>query len=409
MTMMLRLPGLLKSRYIVIALLSCSVMILAAVVPGCQPRNVQFFQNPYRGYTNWYKGAIHVHTNLSSDGHQSPLVVVQAHRAKGYDFVFLTDHNTLSRSWLRSENDFRGVEDILYFTNFKSFECGDDYAHHILVLGIDLKKVDWYYNNVRNDVDPDRNGTVVWDTGDCENVPARTSYYNHVAVEVLAHPHKSHGDDLPHYQGWSLDESKDSDYCGIEIYNSSESENDNVSFCTDWWDEILKLNKVVWGFGGDDCHNVFGNMKSFNRSWIVVNSNRSLRTEPAKQIERDIIENIKEGNFYTVVRSPDRGATYKGLTPSDGPDDYGPTLQITTYAHTIRVSTDEDLVSSIYFVHCSDLGIVSREGPYQGPSASFYPPSTDRYVRIEVEQTRSDGELYRAYSQPLSLVKAQPQ
>ena len=44
---------------------------------------------------NWYKGNLHTHTTLS-DGAHTPDEVIEIYRAKGYDFLALTDHRQLS-------------------------------------------------------------------------------------------------------------------------------------------------------------------------------------------------------------------------------------------------------------------------------------------------------------------------
>lgn len=44
---------------------------------------------------NWYKGNLHTHTTLS-DGVHTPDEVIEIYRAKGYDFLALTDHRRLS-------------------------------------------------------------------------------------------------------------------------------------------------------------------------------------------------------------------------------------------------------------------------------------------------------------------------
>jgi len=46
------------------------------------------------GETQWYKGNMHIHT-FRSDGDDFPEVVVKWYKESGYDFIVLTDHNTL--------------------------------------------------------------------------------------------------------------------------------------------------------------------------------------------------------------------------------------------------------------------------------------------------------------------------
>jgi hypothetical protein len=371
----------------------------------------QFYQNPYKNYPHWYKGAVHVHSNLS-DGSQPPAEVLRDHRSKGYHFVFLTDHNRLSPP------DLAPVDGLLYFRHKRSFECGQKYSHHILVLGIEPGFVKNYHDQVNAEVDPDQNGTCAWHTGDCANVYRRVQYYEYIAMAVLAHPHGEHHGSahlIPGF-GWKESELLDSRYryTGIEIFNSSEAGPKawyegrfedtgrmKQPLCLDWWDEVLKQGKAVWGFGSDDCHNTAGNGKSFNRSWIVVNSDRAF--QDSLDMENDIIQNIEAGNFYTVVRDPDN----RGGLSSLGPFDNGPSLEVKCVANTIRVITDRP--SRFQFLVCQDSGQMRPVGPV-GPlslSSSFRGFDTDKYVRIVVDQTR-DGEPYRVFSQPLFVIKAKP-
>ena len=44
----------------------------------------------------WYKGNTHTHS-LWSDGNDFPEMIVDWYRARGYNFLVLSDHNTLSR------------------------------------------------------------------------------------------------------------------------------------------------------------------------------------------------------------------------------------------------------------------------------------------------------------------------
>lgn len=379
--------------------------------------------NPYKNYAFNYKGANHVHTTLS-DGELPVDAVLSLHKSKGYRFVFLTDHNHLK---LKNTPD---IEGMLQFRNYDSFECGQKYSHHILVLGIDQQLVKEYHDTIRSDVDPDQNGTIAWDTGDCENVFTRIQYYDYVGMAVLAHPHGEHHDDVWGY-GWSRGELLDTrnNYTGIEIFNSSEagpkewyegiipSSSGGVvgpdagmkePFCLDWWDEVLQQGRAAWGFGADDCHNPSQNNKSFNRAWIVVNSDLAFRNDGG--MELDILRNIKAGNFYTVVRSP----SFLTVPPGPGPAGNGPVLKITVDGQKIKVNTDEE-GSNIVFVVAKQDGSLTKveiQATQDGPvtkgkfnpapqTATYTIDNTVKYVRVEVNQTRSDGEKYVAYSQPL--------
>ena len=46
---------------------------------------------------NWYKGNTHMHTTIS-DGRLAPEDAIELYRAKGYDFLAITDHRIMSYS-----------------------------------------------------------------------------------------------------------------------------------------------------------------------------------------------------------------------------------------------------------------------------------------------------------------------
>ena len=71
---------------------------------------------------------------------------------------------------------------------------------------------------------------------------------------------------------------------------------------------MLKTSKPVWGFAAEhDCHDQHSR-KSFNRGWIVVNCRPGITsyidTPQEDELRQDILQNIKDGNFVAVVRSP---------------------------------------------------------------------------------------------------------
>ncbi|MBU7003944.1 MAG: hypothetical protein HXS50_00155, partial [Theionarchaea archaeon] len=53
------------------------------------------FANPFKKRGKWFRGNIHTHTT-ESDGRLSPSEVSEFYRSRGYDFLCLTDHNTVS-------------------------------------------------------------------------------------------------------------------------------------------------------------------------------------------------------------------------------------------------------------------------------------------------------------------------
>jgi len=52
-------------------------------------------ENPLAAPGNWFKGNLHMHTT-ESDGEFTPQQAVDAYHEQGYDFLAITDHDTVT-------------------------------------------------------------------------------------------------------------------------------------------------------------------------------------------------------------------------------------------------------------------------------------------------------------------------
>lgn len=90
--------------------LGIALVTLALAAPGCRPAAVAAGGARSAATTDpvdrWYKGNTHTHT-LWSDGDDFPEMAAEWYRSHGYDFVSITDHNTLAGSerWIRISGD----------------------------------------------------------------------------------------------------------------------------------------------------------------------------------------------------------------------------------------------------------------------------------------------------------------
>lgn len=325
------------------------------------------WENPHRNQPNWHKGQIHCHDDAPT------AEVLARYKAAKYSFACVTPHNNSSPDV--------NVDGILHI---RSGEDGRFYRHHIIVLGVDFSKIDPH-------VDSNRNGIADYSTCPCANIGPRLNYYTGVqkTVAVLAHPHQNHGHSWTKHrfalcgEGWTLEELKlySNQSTGIEIYNAS------VGHCDDWWDQVLRSYKQMWGFGSDDMHSL-DSKYNFNRSWIVVNSTR------ASAEQRDVLDNIRAGNFHTVVRDP-----HVTGEPGGGEIDWiGPELHITADAQSIKVETEED--SEIALIGCRN-GVPTSVGSVGRRRQIVYEAMEgDNYYRAVVSRTKF-GHQYASYSQPI--------
>ena len=65
-----------------------AVVLVIVLFNACSP--------PENETLTWYKGNLHTHTYWS-DGDEFPEMVLDWYKSKGYDFIALSDHNTLAR------------------------------------------------------------------------------------------------------------------------------------------------------------------------------------------------------------------------------------------------------------------------------------------------------------------------
>lgn len=303
------------------------------------------FLNPYKNYLYWYKGQLHCHST-KSDGNQGPKGVEETYRDFGYDFVCLTDHNTVTGD--------PGVPDILHIS------CEEDTCKgigHMLSINI--------YAHIKG----------------CETQETINSIIRQGGFPVMAHPNWDN-DNTKGDEKWSHDELDElRGYVGVEIYNAGCG---GKGYAFDKWDYLLTKRRQIWGFATDDCHNI-NDEGEFNRGWIVVNSNKY----PIDKA--DILQNIKAGNFYAVARSPGN------LPATRGSSDKGPVLNIMVTDNVITVGTDNP--STIRFIGRKGITLKTV---YASSNANYECHGLEEYVRIEVEQVRS-GEICIAYSQPIFL------
>jgi hypothetical protein len=338
-------------------------------------------ENPHRNFKFWHKVQIHCHSQLS-DGKrgQTPATIEAAYRDAGYSCVFLTDHNRVTPG--------PGVPGILHID---SAEYGLG-RHHTLALGIDRHG--------------DGNGIDSITGCACRNIPKRLAYIVGVdkAIPVAAHPNARHFCTrltCPRWcgGGWSPKElaSHAGHYAGLEIFNANNAA--RRSWSLNRWDEVLaRGHRKVWGFASDDCHDVRDD-GTFDRGWILVNSQidpkdfRNGLVDP-EALGRDMLENIRGGNFWAMVRRQGRRG---GSAPGDG----GAWLAISCSQGRIHV-TAEHPCETIEF--CAGASL-RRDSTSASGSADFAYDVDDweDYVRVRVMLKTGDGQRIMAFSQPLCI------
>jgi len=207
-------------------------------------------QSPYVAKGSVFKGQMHTHSKCvggCSDGSQSPAEVAAAYRDAGYDFISITDHNTIT--------PIPNVSGML------------------IIPGIEDTMATGHLNRI-NAVSP----TVSTSQGVIDLALREGSFV------VLNHPNWPGG--YPANPIWTDARLNSvSNYHGIEVWNSVVAPNQNAEGRID---RLLSEGKKFYLVAADDCHHV-GAAYCKTASVRVFSDNLTVA---------DIMANLKSGNFY---------------------------------------------------------------------------------------------------------------
>jgi hypothetical protein len=210
--------------------------------------------NPFDKPGQWYKGALHVHTT-NSDGSRSPKDSLDAHRAHGYHFLAVTDHNVITDLAAWSTADFLNIPSVEVTYNHNA--VGQSY--HMCVIG-----------------------TRTW-----LEIPRETPFQTAIdrwaetgALLFLAHSYWS-GMITP--EMLPLDK-----LTGLEVYNTSSDTDLGKGLASVHWDDLLVRGKKWWGYAVDDTHGI--NDDEFG-GWVWAKAD--------KLAEKSILEALRAGEFYS--------------------------------------------------------------------------------------------------------------
>lgn len=212
----------------------------------------------------WFKGNIHAHTTVS-DGTVDPAQQAADYRAKGYNFLSLTDHNIMHTHARYNCDDFvilPGWERDIPLNG--KVKC-------IHLVGL-----------FPSDMPPD--AQVSRQQGD-PDVMSMQDLVNEMNSEkqfvVLAHPI------------WSRMEPEEvralSGFDSIEVFNTGTERLCHAGRADVYWDMLLREGKHVYAIACDDTHGKTTKSDRFG-GWIMVNA-ESLTQEA-------LLSAIHNGNFY---------------------------------------------------------------------------------------------------------------
>ena len=275
---------------------------------------------------NWKKGNLHTHS-FWSDGDDFPEMIIDWYKTNNYQFIALSDHNTIADNiywyklkqsdvenntlekykkrfgdWVESKNDSTGnyvrlktfneykakLEDLNSFLIIKSEEVTSSFENKPVHINV---------TNIQEKIDPFKGSSVyevMQKTIDAVN--AQRKKFNIPMFAHINHPNFGYGinvEDLKKLNGERF----------FEVYNGhpavhNEGDDLHIDLETMW--DIINIsyydnNKpLLLGIATDDSHNYHKKSTSLSntgRGWVMVNSNK---------IETlSLIESMESGNFYS--------------------------------------------------------------------------------------------------------------
>ena len=250
----------------------------------------------------WFKGNTHTHT-LRSDGDSTPEEVTKWYRDNGYNFLFITDHETITPVEELNKT-FGTAGEFLVFTGQEVTDRLDGKPYHVNGLGV--KRVTM----------PQRGKTVVENLQlDIDSVRASGG------IAQINHPNF----------GWALNADQIGQVKNVklfELFNGHPLVNNlgggGSPGVEAIWDSILSGGKLIYGVASDDVHSLkkLGDRKSPTpgHGWVMVRAQ--------ELSEKAILEALERGEFYsstgveledyrsdelsvTIVIKPERWSKYR--------------------------------------------------------------------------------------------------
>ena len=365
---------------------------------------------------NWYKGNLHTHS-LWSDGDDFPEMIIQWYKDNDYQFIALSDHNTIGDSefwyeikerelkhktlekyqnrfgdWVETKTD--SGKTLVRLKTFEEYQSKLQLPDSFLVIkseevtsSFKNKPVHINVTNIKKKIDPIR-GSSVLDVMQrtLDAVHEQRKRLNIPMFAHINHPNFGYGistEDLKQLNGERF----------FEVYNGHpavNNEGDDTHVDTEtMWDLInihyYKEGKpLLFGVATDDSHRYHTFSSKYSntgRGWVMVN---------AKKLDTDyLISAMEKGDFYasTGVYLKNLNTDQKQVSLAVDPEP-GVNYEITFLGHQKGA---EDVV------------VLKK---VQGTSASYTYQKEDIFVRARIDSDAKkdnpiiEDETKKAWTQP---------
>ncbi len=302
--------------------------------------------------SRWYRGNTHTHT-INTDGDSSPDIVVRWYKEHGYQFIVISDHDSLTPT-AGLNAVFSAPEKFLVIPGEEVTDRFEGAPVHLIAVGL------------REAVTP-LGGTGITDTIERDAAAIR-------AAGGL--PHINH----PNW-GWALNAEQIAAAKSIkhfEVFNGHHAVNihggGGSPSTEEIWDSVLSTGHLLYGLATDDAHHFQGEPGPLKdnpgRGWIMV---RATELSPAA-----LAAALERGDFYSST-----GITLKSYEVSSS------NIRIELPAETGRNATRY----RTFFI--GKNGAILKRDESLAPSYEIN--GKELYVRARIES--SNGAL--AWTQPV--------
>ncbi|MGZ4932824.1 MAG: CehA/McbA family metallohydrolase [Halobacteriota archaeon] len=295
--------------------------------------------NPWVTKAGAYRGALHTHTT-HSDGALSPEQLTAAYAREGFAFIFITDHDTVTRSPAASGMLVLPGEEIATCVKCPPRTDADRAGH---IVGLNLTAA------VASQQPPQR---VIGD------INAQGG------MALLAHP------TLP-VSGLGFTNETLRNLTG---YRFVEVTNLDAPGALAFYDTALSRGTQAWLVGDDDAH-----------TFHEVNATASVVVNADRLTAADVLTNLRAGNFYVT--------TGHGLTAAPGAARIS---SITTSNRTIAITVPEP--STVTWIQKGGAVLKTTDGVTRD---EYTVRGDERYVRIVVTPRAYPAQ--HAWSQPIAV------
>ena len=273
----------------------------------------------------WQKGNLHTHS-FWSDGNDFPEMIIQWYKNQGYQFIALSDHNTIAKQerWYElSKKDIENkvlekyenaygdwVETQTYSTGFRvRLKTFDEYRSKLeepgrflivkseeVTSSYEKKPIHINVTNIQEKIEPVKGSSVV-------EIMQKTLDLVHAQREKLGIPMFAHINHPNFGYGISTEDLKKlNGERFFELYNGhpavNNAGNDEYDSTEIMWDLVnihyLDQGKpLLYGIATDDSHhyhNFTADLSNTGRGWVMINS-KKLETS-------SLIEAMEKGDFY---------------------------------------------------------------------------------------------------------------